>query len=184
MGEVQYKEMLQVEKVLGLTSMTVYDFPDGGMAHADPREYEAVVKKHIDDVKPDIIVTYPVHGISGHHDHLTCHAIVKRLFCELRNQTDYSYLKRLAFSTLPTPVNNTQKGGNSDVRTSKEQYIDCIINLSLEEVAKLKEALYCYKSFLDVIAETNVINHLGNKIHFEFFDEEFETAVDQLTHGL
>ena len=184
MGEVRFKEMLNVGKVLGLTSMTVLDYPDGGMAQMDPREFEVLIKEHIDKIRPDIIVTYPIHGISCHHDHLACHAIVKRLFCELKDRAEYSYLKRLAFLTLPTPNEDERKGGNADVRTSKKQYVDCIVNLNEEEVSKLKEALSCYVSFTDVIKETNVIEHLGNKIHFEFFNEDFKNPVDNLTSEL
>lgn len=184
MGEVRYNEMLKVQEVLGLTSMTILDYPDGGMAHIDPREFEAVIKNHIDKIKPEIIVTYPIHGISGHHDHLACHAIVKRLFCELKERSEYTFLKRLAFLTLPTPNEDESKGGNSNVRTTKKQYIDCIINLNQEEVSKLKESLYCHESFIDVIKETNVIEHIGNKVHFEFFNEDFDEHVQELDFGL
>jgi len=184
MGEIRFKEMLKVEKVLGLTSMTVCDYPDGEIAHFDPKEFEVLIKKHIDKIKPNIIVTYPIHGISGHHDHLACHAIVKRLFCELKEKPQYSYLKRLAFLTLPTPNEEESKGGNADVRTTKKQYIDCIVNLNEEEVSKLKEALSCYESFAEVIKETNVIEHLGNKIHFEFFNEDYTKPVEDLNYGL
>lgn len=184
MGEVRYKEMLNVKEVLNLTSMSVYDYPDGGMAHYDPREFEVLIKKHIDEIKPNIIVTYAVHGISGHHDHLTCHAVVKRLFCELTKKPEYDYLKRLAFLTLPTPNEDETKGGNADVKTSKKQYVDCIVNLNKEEVKKLKESLFCYESFLDVIEETNVIEHIGNKVHFEFFNEDYKNPVLELSHDL
>ncbi len=184
MGDVRYKEMLNVEKVLGLTSMTICNFEDGGMAHIDPREFEKLIKKHIDKIKPNIIVTYPIHGISGHHDHLACHAIVKRLYCDLKAKAEYAFLKRLAFLTLPTPNESEAVGGNANVNTTKKQYIDCIVNLNEDEVAKLKEALSCYESFTDVIKETNVIEHLGKKIHFEFFDENYRDPVDELTHGL
>lgn len=184
MGDVRYKEMQNVQRVLGLTSMTVCDYPDGGMAHIDPREFEVLIKKHIDEIKPDIIVTYPIHGISGHHDHLACHAIVKRLFCDLKDNPDYSFLKRLAFLTLPSPDEDPTKGGNANVNSSKKEYIDCIVNLNNEEIEKLKESLYCYESFIDVIKETNVVKHIGDKVHFEFYDEEFETPVNELTFGL
>ncbi|MFT6746827.1 MAG: LmbE family N-acetylglucosaminyl deacetylase [Glaciecola sp.] len=184
MGEVRIKEMAKVKEVLGLTSMTIHDYADGGMAHEDPIKFEELIQKHVEEVKPNIIVTYPIHGISGHHDHLTCHAVVKRLFCKLKNQPNYNYLQRLAFLTLPSPDEDQRKGGNSNVNSSKKQYIDCIVNLQEDEVAKLKEALYCYESFIDVINETKVIEHLGNKIHFEFFGENFEEPVPDLNFGM
>ena len=184
MGEVRYKEMQNVEKVLGLTSMTVLDYEDGGMAHLDPREFENLIKSYIDKIKPNIIVTYPIHGISGHHDHLTCHAVVKRLFCELKDKPEYEYLKRLAFLTLPNPDEAPKKGGNANVKSSKKQYIDCIIQLTNEEKNKLQEALYCYETFMEVIAQTNVIEAIGNKVHFEFFNENFSPVVNELTFGI
>ncbi|NRA13365.1 MAG: PIG-L family deacetylase [Crocinitomicaceae bacterium] len=184
MGEVRFKEMQAVEKVIGLSSMHVYDFEDGGMAHTDPRDIEHVIKKHIDEIKPDVIVTYPIHGVSMHHDHLACHAIVKRLFCELREQAKYSFLKRLAFFTLSPVTDSPEKGGNANVQSSKEKHIDCVVNLTQDERDKLKEALYCYESFIDIIESTGVIDRIGDKVYFEFFDENYETPVGELTHGL
>lgn len=40
MGEVRHKEMLNVEKTLGLTGMTVLDMPDSGLKDMDPRDIE------------------------------------------------------------------------------------------------------------------------------------------------
>lgn len=184
MGEVRHKEMMEVQKVLGLTSMTVLDYEDGGMAHLDPREFEKLIKSYIDKIKPNIIVTYPIHGISGHHDHLTCHAVIKRLFCELKDNPNYDFLKRLAFLTLPNPNENPEEGGNANVNSSKKQYIDCIVELAPQEQKKLKEALYCYQTFIEVIEQTNVINAIGDKVHFEFFNENYTVPVDQITHDL
>ncbi|MES2773223.1 MAG: PIG-L family deacetylase [Bacteroidota bacterium] len=185
MGEVRYKEMLKVEALLGLTSMAVLDYVDGGMAHEDPRVFENLVKDYIDRIQPNIIVTYPIHGISGHHDHLACHAIIKRLFCELKEKEEYSYLKRLAFFTLANPDgDDDRKGGMSNVNTSKTKFIDCVVRLTPDEIEKLKEALYCYESFMDVIKEQNVIEKIGDKVHFEFFDEDFEVPVGEISYGL
>ncbi len=184
MGEVRFSEMQKVKNTLGLTSLTIYDYPDGGMAHMDPRVFETLIQKHIDIIKPDIIVTYPIHGISGHHDHLTCHAVVKRLYCELKEKAEYAFLKRLAFITLPDPESDERKGGMHNVNSSKKKFIDCIIHLSSEEVRKLRESLYCYETYIQVINETDVIEKIGNKIHFEFFNEEFLEPVNELTANL
>src|SRR6476661_7151913 len=47
MGEIRYREMLQVEKVLRLTGMTVLDLPDSGLQEMDPREIEKIMAEHI-----------------------------------------------------------------------------------------------------------------------------------------
>jgi N-acetylglucosamine malate deacetylase 2 len=182
MGEVRLKEMHQVENVLNLTSMTVLDHEDGGMAQVSPLEWEKILIEYIDKIQPDIIVTYPIHGISGHPDHLTIHAIVKRLYSSLKLNPEYSFLKRLAFLTLPTPEDSTEKGGNANVRSTKMENINCIVRLNEEERSKLRESLYCYETFIDVIVETNVIEHIGDKVHFEFYEEDVK--VSNLTEGL
>src|SRR5690625_7801570 len=79
MGDIRFKEMQCVEKVLGLKGMTVLDLPDGELKKMDPHEIEKAVKSEIDRVKPDIVVTYAVHGISRFHDHLVTHAVVERV---------------------------------------------------------------------------------------------------------
>src|SRR5690625_7090016 len=68
------------------------------MKKMDPHENEKAVNSEIDRVKPDIVVTYAVHGISGFHDHLVTHAVVKRVFCEYKKEGK-SYPRRLAFYT-------------------------------------------------------------------------------------
>lgn len=88
MGEVRHREMQAVAEVLDLTDLTVCDLPDSGLKHMDPRKIENVIRHHLATIQPDVLITYPVHGISGFHDHLVSHAVVKRLFCELRDEQD------------------------------------------------------------------------------------------------
>jgi LmbE family N-acetylglucosaminyl deacetylase len=172
MGEVRLQEMQNVKSILGLTSMTVLDYEDGGMAQMNPLDWEEILMKYIDKIKPNIIVTYPIHGISGHPDHIAIHGIMKRLFCALKLDSNYDFLKRLAFLTLPTPEGLEKKGAHAKVRSTKREDINCEVTLSSGEQEKLKESLFCYETFLDVIQETGVIQAIGNKVYFEFFNEE------------
>lgn len=100
MGEIRYKEMLEVEKILGLSGMTVLDFPDSELKEVDPRILEKAVAGHMKKIRPNVVVTYPVHGISGFHDHLITHAVVKRAYLDLKD-SGAEYLRRLAFYTIP-----------------------------------------------------------------------------------
>ena len=80
MGNVRYNEMKKVEAVLKLKGMTVLNLPDSGLKLLDPRIIEDIIKDEILRLGPDVVVTYAVHGISGFHDHLITHAVVKRSF--------------------------------------------------------------------------------------------------------
>lgn len=184
MGEVRLKEMKAVEQVLGLTSMEVLDYEDGGLQRLNPLELEQLILSYIDNIKPDLLVTYPIHGISGHHDHLAIHGVMKRLFCALREDPAYGFLRRLAFFTLPAPEGTERMGGTAHVNRTRRKDIDCIVRLTKEEREVLKEALYCYETFIDVIEETGVIEEIDDRVHFEFFDERHQPVLDNLTDKL
>jgi N-acetylglucosamine malate deacetylase 2 len=182
MGEVRYNEMLCVEKTLGLSGMKVLDFPDGGMAELDPRTLEKAIAAHIEEIKPAVVITYAIHGVSGHRDHLATHASVKRAFVELRDN-GADYLKRLAFFTLHKEIN---AGAIERLRLngSDESKIGCMLQLSEEDKTALMDALKCYETYQDVIAHHGVANTVNRKLFFEIFGETYETKLTGLTEGI
>lgn len=176
MGQVRVKEMLCVQKVLGLTGMTILDLPDSGLKEMDPREIELVVKEHIEEIEPRVIVTYPVHGISGFHDHLITHAVVKRVFVELSSKK--WYLKRLAFTAVTET--EVEKIRMFKLHSSKQEEIDCIITVDEKDIHSQMKALDCYQSYTDTITGTGIKNVLNEKAYFEFYREKFDPPVDNL----
>lgn len=168
MGEIRLNEMKCVEKVLGLSGMTVMDLPDGMLKKIDPIEIENVIETHINQIKPDILVTYAVHGISGFHDHLVTHAVVKRVFCALKRKKS-AYPKRLAFFTRMGEVHTK---GKFRLEVSSDDEIDFIQECSAEDMRTFREALDCYKTYKQVIEESKVKEVTTPKVPFEFFMEE------------
>ncbi len=179
MGEVRHQEMLAVEKVLGLTEMTVLDLPDSGLKEMDPRKIEKVIANEILRVNPHIVVTYAVHGVSGFHDHLVTHAVVKRVFCELREQQTGINLRRLAFYT----IGETKEGGFR-LEASSEEMIDCVVNCSEAAFQKGFDALDCYVSYKEVIERSAVKDKLTPKVTFEFFQEDVKPPCSSIFMGL
>ena len=176
MGEVRYKEMLEVKKVLDLSSMTILDLPDSGLKEMDPRDIEKVIKAEIEIIKPDVIVTYPVHGISGFHDHLITHAVVKRVYMEMKDNSPY--LKRLAFFTITEDAAKLQK--HFKINGSTEDEIDCIYEVDDIDVENFKKALDCYVTFKDTIDATDVKNQFSKKAYFEIYREEFKEKLKDI----
>jgi len=184
MGEVRYREMLEVEKTLGLTGMTVLDLPDSGLKYMDPREIERVVKEHIQKIQPDILVSYPVHGISGFHDHLVMHAVAKQVFLTLRDE-GASYLKRLAFFTVLYAGDGTfKKGADFIIKQSLPEEIDCSVSLNEANIDALKASLDCYKTYQRVIEKVQVKEMIGNAVHFELYMESFDPKLTDLADKL
>ncbi len=176
MGEVRYQEMLHVANVLDLTEMTVLDLPDSGLKEMDPREIEQVVIEHIERIQPQVVVTYAVHGISGFHDHLVSHAIVKRAFVALREKMPY--LKRLAFVTITEE--DAKKSRHFHLSGSKSEEIDCIVEVDERDIERCHKALDCYVTFQETIELSGVKNHIHKQAVFEIFQKNYDPPLTDL----
>lgn len=183
MGEVRYQEMLAVQQTLGLSSMTVLDLPDSGLKHMDPRKIEEVVRYQIERLRPDILVSYPVHGISGFHDHLVMHAVVKRLYLQMRDE-GVSYLKRLAFFTVPDGGGPAIDTDGFRFKQSLPEEIDCILELQENNIDAMKRALACYGTYQETIEQSGVVDLIGDKLHFELWDEKHQPVLKDLAEKL
>ncbi len=181
MGAVRYQEMQAVEEVLGLSGMTVLDLVDSGLKGLDPRAIEDAIRKEIERLQPQIVVTYPVHGISGFHDHIVTHAVVKRVYVELRETRDY--LKRLAFLTI-TAEEAKSKSAIFPLSGSTPAEIDCVVEVDKADVEKGRRALDCYVTFQETIEKSGIRDFLGGAIPYEFFQESYDPPVDDLFAGL
>ena len=138
------------------------------------------VRHEIERVRPHVLVTYPVHGISGFHDHLVSHAIVKRVFVELDGAVPE--LKRLAFST----VTEEQAKGSSafPLSYSSEAEIDCVVAVEERDIEACRRALDCYVTFKETIERTGIKDKLTNDVAFEFYAEDFSPPVSDLFHAI
>lgn len=177
MGEIRYREMKCVEDTLGLTGMTVLDLPDSGLKEMNPIELEDIVKEHIQKIKPDVVVTYAVHGVSGFEDHLVSHAVVKRVYCELRSGGGEAP-GRLAFFTH---YSEKESAGKFNLKSSKQEEIDCWVEANEEDYQKFEQALDCYETYQQVIKESNVKEEVGYRVPFEFFQENFDPPLSHIT---
>lgn len=178
MGQIRFEEMQCVAEVLGLSSLEVLDFPDGGLAELDPRLLEEVVARAIERHRPEVVVTYPVHGLSGHPDHLVTHATVKRVFCALRERRPF--LRRLAFFTLPEGL--TEKPPH--LRTSPRAQIDACVSFAPEDLERAAAALACYRTYQRVIEQNRPLASVAEGVCFELFQEVFDPPLEDLTAQL
>ena len=180
MGEVRYQEMLNVAKVLNLSGMTVLNLPDSGLKEMDPRDIENVIKDEIEKIKPDVVVSYAVNGISGFHDHLVMHAVAKRVFVELKEKVPF--LKRLAFFTITEDAVKKQKHFN--VSGSKDEEIDCIYEADEEDMVNARKALDCYVTFKDTIDASGIKDQIPKKVNFEIYREDHNPKLKNLFEKL
>lgn len=183
MGELRYKEMLNVERTLGLSSMKVLSFPDSGLKEEDPRLLENAVMDEVRRLRPNVLVTYPVHGISGFHDHLVTHAVVKRAYLQLLEEEGIP-LERLAFYTIRDRGGDPFDGEGFPVHQSKEEEIDCILPLNEADLQAFRDALDCYESYRKTIERSGVKESMGDEALFEIYGENTKKPYRDLADGL
>ena len=180
MGNVRYQEMKKVETVLKLKGMSVLNLPDSGLKHLDPRIIEDIIKDEILRLRPEVVVTYAVHGISGFHDHLVTHAVVKRAYCELKESN--SFLKRLAFFTVNDE--SAKLSHHFKITPSNKEEIKCVISVSDEDISKAHQALDCYETYADVIKASGIKSLILHEVCFELFNEKHEEVLNDLFKNL
>ncbi len=96
---------------------------------------------------PDVLVTFPIHGISGFHDHIVTHVAVTRVYLELRGP-DRPWLQRLAFFTVASAPPEFPWHVNV---TSRDE-IDCVYEVTEPDMERFHRALDCYVTYAKVIA--------------------------------
>lgn len=180
MGRVRLDEMRNVADVLDLTELHVLDFPDGGLDDLDPRDLEDVIAAKIAEVRPNVVVTYPTHGCSVHPDHLVTHAVVKRVFCALREDSG-GYLKRLAFFTLD---DDARVHRPVHLRGTPREEIDCVVRFDERDRERGEAALRAYETYRDVVEEHRPLETVSEGICFVFFGESFDPPAGGLMEGL
>lgn len=181
MADARYHEMQNVADALDLTSLTVREYPDGELAELNPLVLEEEIANHVHETAPDVIVTYPVHGVSGHPDHLVAHAVTKRVACALRAD-GASHPKRLAFFTLAPPADDTDRPAH--LQHSPDALIDCVEPVTEADIETAREALYCYDTYRPVIEEHQPLRSVGNQISFELFGEAHDPPLSSLLSDL
>jgi len=179
MGAARHREMQNVKNTLELADMRVLNLPDGKLKELAPQAIEGVIREEILRVKPHVLVTFPVHGISGFHDHIVGYAAVTRVYLELCGP-DHPWLQRLAFFTLvAAPADFPWH-----VNVTKPEEIDCAFDVTEADMERFHKALDCYVTYADIIAETKIHEVFGKDVQFEIFREDHKPPLGDLFDGL
>lgn len=179
MGEARYRELMAVSATLDVTDIRILSLPDGRLKELDPWTIETLIREEILRVEPHVVVTFPIHGISGFHDHIVTHFAVTRVYLELR-RPDYPWLQRLAFFTVasaptdfPWPVTVTPPGE-----------IDCVCRVTDADMERFHKALDCYVTYAEVLARTRIHQVFDRNVHFELFREDHKPPLKDVCEGL
>ena len=70
MAKIRQTEALQAAKILKLSFVEFFNYPDGGLERLDFNKLTSRLAKKIDQYQPTLILTFGKEGISGHKDHV------------------------------------------------------------------------------------------------------------------
>ncbi len=69
LGAVRTAELQCSCQALGLAPAQVLDYQDGGLADVNQEEGVAIIASYLKAIHPQVLLTWPLHGLSGHPDH-------------------------------------------------------------------------------------------------------------------
>lgn len=79
-GEIREEELRASAQLLGVKNVNFLDFEDGSLCNNKYHSIAGKVKAIIDGLKPEILMTYELRGVSGHLDHVAMAMITYFLF--------------------------------------------------------------------------------------------------------
>lgn len=77
------QELTQSAQILGIKKVYFLGFKDGTLSNNLYHKLAGKVEKHLRDLKPEIVITFEHHGISGHIDHITVSMVTTFVFNKL-----------------------------------------------------------------------------------------------------
>ena len=69
LGALRTAELQCSCQALGIPPPLVFDYEDGRLAEVPQEEGVAIITAQIQAVQPQVLLTWPLHGLSGHADH-------------------------------------------------------------------------------------------------------------------
>lgn len=69
LADVRSAELAEAARTLGVRSITFLDYKDGSLAQKKPGDIEDAIIRVLEEIRPDVIVTYEPGGMTNHPDH-------------------------------------------------------------------------------------------------------------------
>jgi len=121
LAEYREQELLRAAHVLGLSQVETWDYQDKHLSDVPMSELVAKIHEAIERYRPDVVVTFAPHGISGHPDHLAISAATTQAVETLPTG---SSVRKLYYATR---ASGTAPAGGKPVFTDPYEAITTVI---------------------------------------------------------
>lgn len=80
LADIRKEELLSAGKILGVKETFFLDYKDGSLSNNLYHEVASKIQNIVDDLKPEILLTYEPRGVSGHIDHVVSSLVTSFVF--------------------------------------------------------------------------------------------------------
>ncbi|MEX2461213.1 MAG: PIG-L family deacetylase [Paenibacillaceae bacterium] len=120
------EELRKACSILGVIDLILYRYADGTLIEQDMDVLVDRIKTTILELEPNVIVTFPPDGVTGHADHIAISLVTEKAVILAEGQYPSSQLPRFLYTSIPHYYNHCQNSGpeNRCLITSKVDISD------------------------------------------------------------
>ena len=149
-ADIRRAEVLEAGKILGVKETFFLEYKDGILSNSLYHEIADKIKKTIDELKPEILITFEPRGVTGHIDHVAASLISTYVF----NKSDVA--KELWYFCYTDEMRSTVKDyyiywppGYKKFEISKTIDIESIWGRKVEAMSKHQSQAHDVKAILE-----------------------------------
>jgi N-acetylglucosamine malate deacetylase 2 len=139
LASVRKEELLTAASILGVNHILYDTYRDGQLAFLSNGQLKETVLKLIEEYQPEIVVTFPPHGLSGHKDHQAIQEATLEAVSDNRNKT----VKTLFYTTFPESM---KKQIGQPAFADPDETIAVTKFIKEENIEKVRLALLTHKT--------------------------------------
>lgn len=175
LASVRRNELTEAAAHLGIDDLIIDDYQDGKLSELSPNTLKNRLVELIDHIKPDAVVTFPPHGLSGHSDHTAIQEATLQAVKEQPNS-----VKELYYATFPQSL-ATETG--NPAFADPDENITLIKSFRGEHMKTVQRALLAHKTqhlsverVFPTIHDNSGFSKFGNK---EYFIKAWDSGSNQ-----
>ncbi|UFJ39376.1 PIG-L family deacetylase [Brevibacillus humidisoli] len=105
------QELRQAASILGITETFLYRYPDGSLADQDFAKLTGRIAETLLAVKPNVVVTFPPDGVTGHPDHITLSKATVQAVLQVEPMLHPEHYSDFYFVSIPHYYDHCQDKG-------------------------------------------------------------------------
>ncbi|WP_376768194.1 PIG-L deacetylase family protein [Paenibacillus alginolyticus] len=105
------EELREASSILGISNLILYRFADGTLIEQDIDLLANRIKMTILDLKPDVILTFPPDGVTGHPDHIAISRATEKAVISAEDEYPSSQLPKFFYTSIPHYYDHCQDSG-------------------------------------------------------------------------